>query len=189
MQNVINSVKGTALGVAGFLTPVLKETRFKETGVITPNEFVTAGDHLVHSCPTWEWACGDDCKIKSYLPKNKQYLITKNVPCLRRYKQVENCEIQENIVESEGGNEGWVETHHFDPLSLSEEISDLLITDDVGNDDQISNNASVENKNIRSYLADDDDDDSDEGEAMDMDAFVESGLLEDESVNFVVHSL
>lgn len=67
---------------------VLQETRFKETGVITPNEFVNAGDHLVHTCPTWEWACGDDCKIKSYLPKNKQYLITRNVPCLRRYKQV-----------------------------------------------------------------------------------------------------
>lgn len=67
---------------------VLQESRFKQTGVVTPNEFVIAGDHLVHTCPTWEWANGDDCKIKSYLPKNKQYLITRNVPCLRRYKHV-----------------------------------------------------------------------------------------------------
>jgi len=55
---------------------------------VTPNEFVIAGDHLVHTCPTWEWACGDECKTKSYLPKNKQYLITRNVPCVRRCKQV-----------------------------------------------------------------------------------------------------
>lgn len=66
----------------------MKESKFKETGVVTPQEFVIAGDHLVHTCPTWEWACGDECKSKSYLPKNKQYLITKNVPCLRRCKQV-----------------------------------------------------------------------------------------------------
>lgn len=44
----------------------------------------------MHTCPTWEWASGDDCKIKSYLPKNKQYLITRNVPCSRRTKQVKN---------------------------------------------------------------------------------------------------
>lgn len=57
---------------------------------MTPNEFVIAGDHLIHTCPTWEWACGDECKTKSYLPKNKQYLITRNVPCVRRCRQVNN---------------------------------------------------------------------------------------------------
>lgn len=40
MQNVINSIKGTALEVASALTPVLKESRFREQGRITPEEFV-----------------------------------------------------------------------------------------------------------------------------------------------------
>lgn len=61
----------------------------------------------------------------------------------------------------------------------------MYFQDNVGNDDKISNISPIENKNIISHLADgDDDDDSDGGEAMDMDAYVESGLLDDESVNF-----
>lgn len=49
---------------------------------------MAAGDHLVHHCPTWQWATGDEDRIKSYLPKTKQFLLTRNVPCTRRCKQV-----------------------------------------------------------------------------------------------------
>ncbi|XP_022177198.1 ubiquitin-like-conjugating enzyme ATG3 [Myzus persicae] len=194
MQNIINTVKGTALGFAGHLAPVLKESKFKDTGVVTPSEFVTAGDHLVHTCPTWEWACGDECKVKSYLPKEKQYLITRNVPCLRRYRQVENSEIIENIVELEEGNEGWVETHHFDSsiLPMKEKISEISHKENVegqykGN--EVSNIVTHKSQIIKTcnfYIknSSEEDDDDDEGEAIDMDAFVESGLLEDDSFWF-----
>lgn len=49
---------------------------------------MAAGEHLVHHCPTWQWARGEEGKARSYLPADKQFLITRNVPCYRRCKQV-----------------------------------------------------------------------------------------------------
>uniref|UniRef100_A0A8R1IVD7 Ubiquitin-like-conjugating enzyme ATG3 n=1 Tax=Caenorhabditis japonica TaxID=281687 RepID=A0A8R1IVD7_CAEJA len=90
LQNLVNNVKSVALNIGEKLTPVLKESKFRETGVLTPEEYVAAGDHLVHHCPTWKWATASDpSRIRSFLPENKQYLITRNVPCHKRCKQME----------------------------------------------------------------------------------------------------
>ena len=51
--------------------------------MVTPEEFVVAGDYLVEQCPTWSWQ-GGDASAKSYLPEDKQFLVTRNVPCLKR---------------------------------------------------------------------------------------------------------
>lgn len=37
------------------MTPLLTTSRFYEEGVMTPEEFVKAGDQLVASCATWQW--------------------------------------------------------------------------------------------------------------------------------------
>ncbi|CAB4069568.1 ATG3 [Lepeophtheirus salmonis] len=120
MQNLYNNFKSQALKAAELLTPVLKESKFHETGVLTPEEFVAAGDHLVHQCPSWKWSTGAEFR-KDYLPPDKQFLITRNVPCHKRCKQMmDYSSEQELIIPGEDNDEGWVDTHHF-----SQTVSDL----------------------------------------------------------------
>ncbi|KAL7916215.1 hypothetical protein GGI35DRAFT_25857 [Trichoderma velutinum] len=66
-------------------TPVTHTSTFRNTGQITPEEFVAAGDYLVYKFPTWSWSDADNESLRaSYLPPGKQFLVTRNVPCHRR---------------------------------------------------------------------------------------------------------
>eukprot|EP00550_Attheya_septentrionalis_P000629 CAMPEP_0198285890 /NCGR_PEP_ID=MMETSP1449-20131203/5132_1 /TAXON_ID=420275 /ORGANISM="Attheya septentrionalis, Strain CCMP2084" /LENGTH=327 /DNA_ID=CAMNT_0043983503 /DNA_START=142 /DNA_END=1125 /DNA_ORIENTATION=+ len=86
MASLLASMKRTR----EWATPTLKSSAFLSRGVLTPEEFVQAGDELVYKCPTWSWEGGDPVKAKSYLPKDKQYLVTRNVPCQMRVAALEN---------------------------------------------------------------------------------------------------
>jgi len=73
-----------------WVTPTLKSSAFLTRGVLTPEEFVSAGDELVFKCPTWTWESGDPTKRKKHLPADKQFLMTRNVPCTARVSSLEN---------------------------------------------------------------------------------------------------
>jgi ubiquitin-like-conjugating enzyme ATG3 len=77
-QNLKNSIVSNVHNIAEPYVPLLKETQYSKNGTLTPKEFIEAGDLLCMKCPSWSWACSGE--KKTFLPENKQYLITKNVP-------------------------------------------------------------------------------------------------------------
>ncbi|CAM9658660.1 unnamed protein product, partial [Sphacelaria rigidula] len=61
------------------VTPARRTSAFLTRGVLTPEEYMLAGDQLVFKCPTWSWEGGDASKNKDCLPDpNKQFLVTRN---------------------------------------------------------------------------------------------------------------
>ncbi|CAG8464151.1 2078_t:CDS:2, partial [Cetraspora pellucida] len=131
---IMNSVQTLFFGIREYLSPVLKNSKFKETGCITPEEFIAAGDFLVYKCPTWSWSSGEVSKRRDYLPVEKQFLITRNVPCLRRVKQMEYTdEDAETQIETENGEDAWVATHSGRATTNIEEIAQQI----EGDEDEI----------------------------------------------------
>lgn len=101
-------------------TPTLKSSAFLERGVLTPEEFVRAGDELVFKCPTWSWGTlGDPRYAVGHLPADKQFLVTRNVPCAVRVESVESASasaalgetIDRDVAEGDGDDDGWLVSH------------------------------------------------------------------------------
>lgn len=77
-EGVSEAMQNLFHGVREYLTPVLTESSFEDKGLLTPEEFVKAGDLLVYKCPTWRWESGEPSLRRSYLPVDKQFLVTRN---------------------------------------------------------------------------------------------------------------
>lgn len=86
-------------------------------------------------------------------------MITRNVPCYKRCRQMEYSSEQEKLLDDGEGDDGWVDTHHYAEKS-DEKVSEMTLEEKV--DEKTSSR----------------EEDSDE-EAVDMEEFVESGMLED----------
>lgn len=108
----MNNIRSTLSSFREYLTPVTHTSTFKSTGEITPEEFVAAGDYLAYKFPTWQWSpAPKDSLQKSFLPADKQFLVTKKVPSYQRALSylagTENGETEEDVVDEDG----WTTTH------------------------------------------------------------------------------
>ena len=174
-------------GVAESLMSTRTTSAFVEKGVVTPEEFVIAGDFLVAQCPTWSWQGGDPKHAKSYLPAEKQFLVTRNVPCMKRAAAMEEYAGGEKMLD--GDDEGWVETGGNGGggsdgsggsgggagAGADDDIADIDDMPDIGG-------LSVKTKDATAAAAaaDKDDDDDDDGDIPDMDDFVDLGAEAEE---------
>jgi ubiquitin-like-conjugating enzyme ATG3 len=210
MAGLFNEIKNkalnAALNIADQFTPVLKESKFRETGFITPEEFVAAGDFLTGHCPTWQWATVTNPKAcKDYLPRDKQFLITKNVPCTKRCRHLMESlkNNQEKVVEEESGDGGWVDTHYLEGTSAqtsnaaANQVHEIIDEDDkdIGKTATLKHlselNASGSNKQSKGVAGnnenEDDDEGDDDGEAIDMDEYDHNVHEDDETVVTLTH--
>lgn len=175
----MSSLLGSLRSAREWAMPTLKKSAFLEQGVLTPEEFVQAGDELVYKCPTWSWESGDEAKRKPYLPPDKQYLITRQVPCQNRVSSMESDMLME---QAEGDDEeDWLVSTIIQrtekALSLEDEF-DLLDEDGEVIEKQQSEAASSkpEVSAAAASAAPEDDD-----EYADMDAFEDDNIIEDDA--------
>jgi ubiquitin-like-conjugating enzyme ATG3 len=130
--------------------PILTESRFDEKGVLTPQEFIAAGDFLCARFPTWRWAGGERSLRKAYLPPDKQYLVQCNVTSRFREENGDKWLIlrgkedkEESTVEGKEDFEGNRIRHNkeckdmeqeddFDVVSVTESVTAMYGGDERG---------------------------------------------------------
>ncbi|KAK3898478.1 autophagocytosis associated protein [Staphylotrichum tortipilum] len=136
----MNIIYSTVNSLRDRYTPASHTSTFRNTGEITPEEFVAAGDYLVFKFPSWSWA---DAEIPSkritHLPPGKQYLVTRHVPCQRRLNDdfAGDAGHEEAVVEggkSGGGDDddGWLRTGGL-TSSQPLKVREVRTVDDAGN--------------------------------------------------------
>lgn len=54
LSNIKYKIYNNATQMAANITGPLKDSQFLQKGMLTPEEFVLAGDHLCHKCNTWQ---------------------------------------------------------------------------------------------------------------------------------------
>lgn len=148
---VKNKVHSTYKQAAETIIPILKESQFEEKGVLTPDEFVSAGEQLIFKCPTWSWHAGDKGKC-DFLPDENQFLITRQVPCPKRVAEIQK-DLQEEMVEDEDGDgTGWCITTSIAAETSKNEDAEEEITSMFDKPKQQTEEAEVQPKESSSQI-------------------------------------
>ena len=172
--SIRHSVHTVVKSAVEFITPIpTGSSQFLENGTLTPEDFVKAGDYLVETCPTWQWKKSSSRETrKKYLPEEKQYLATRNVPCRKRAKAMEEYCGKE--VALSGEDEGWVEAGNKEaPSSQRADGDDDDLDDDdgeggngEGEDGVVDEIPDISRVNVEDNDRDDDNDGDDDDESI-----------------------
>lgn len=95
ISKVTYTVKGKSLELNESLTLVLKASKFKEIGVITPEKFVAAGDYLVYHYPYGD-RLRERTKVKAHLTIASNFVNQKTCRATRGANKCNihmNCEL------------------------------------------------------------------------------------------------
>jgi len=136
-MSIKNLLYETVASVHTTIFNPLSTSKYIQEGVITPEEFVAAGDLLVLKCPSWKWQEGDPKSLQKGLPKEKHYLVTKNVSSRMRVSALESKinNVENQNVEMDDGEGGWVATHANEEQEKEGEIPEIPTNNADGSDD------------------------------------------------------
>lgn len=149
MDYIRHSVHETYKRAAESVIPVRSKSGYQQHGVLTPNEFVIAGDYLTRVCPTWSWETSK--QPVPYLPYNKQYIITRCVPCDKRATDLENYDGPGDSALDWSEEASVVNTARLSELSKNDQVSKIAsdtdddipdIDDLISEDDKTSEHGS-----------------------------------------------
>lgn len=134
MEGIGHKIGNMYRSIAGAFKTLPTDSAFLEKGTLTPEEFLIAGEQLVHRCPTWAWSPSVQGHEQKHLPPDKQFLITRGVPCRRRIRNIQDNEISEKETE-----DGWVvaESHKTDDNIDEIVLKPVEILENNDEDDEI----------------------------------------------------
>ncbi len=159
MNNIGHKIFKGYQDIVSYISPTLKQSKFYTDGILTPEEFILAGDYLVLKCPTWKWCSAKENLYNSALPKDKQYLLTTVKSDSRAEDFLKNNEITEVQLEDD-----WVEEDVIKIKNKEEQTKK-----EINLDDNIKEQNKIEKKEKEIKEVDDFeiiDDDKDENNKM-----------------------
>ena len=125
MKNIGHDLYEGITGLISKVKPPPKESKFYEKGILTPEEYVKAGDYLVMKCPTWKWCSAKENMVNKYLPKDKQYLLTRVRSKLRASDYLKKNNTKEKLIEGD-----WVDADlEFKPKTENKKAVALDLDD------------------------------------------------------------
>ncbi|KAK5015041.1 E2-like enzyme, partial [Cryomyces antarcticus] len=137
----MNFIHSTLSTLRDKYAPITYTSSFRQTGQITPEEFILAGDFLVYKFPSWSWAdASHPSQRVPHLPAGKQYLVTRGVPCNRRLDEnfAGDAGVEETVVGDgfahgqERDDDGWLRTGGM-AASQEAKVRDVRTVDESGN--------------------------------------------------------